>query len=301
MLDLTKIINIATLRGKLRQSVALANRTWFRVGGEAQWLFTPEDAEDLSQFMRMLPDDVLVTTIGVGSNLLVRDGGIEGVVIRLGRDFAAIDCNDDIIIAGAAALDVNVSNVALQNKLSGFEFLSGIPGTIGGAVRMNAGAYGDDISQIAKLIYAIDRGGNDHCIDAVQAGFSYRKSQIPADWIVTKLQMQSHKKADYDEIKSKIDNIMTERGLSQPVKSRTGGSTFKNPPNMKAWQLIDEAGCRGLSLGGAQISPLHCNFMINNGNATAHELERLGEMVREKVFNKTGIILEWEIKIIGIE
>jgi UDP-N-acetylmuramate dehydrogenase len=299
MPDLIKMINADSLRGRLRSNVSLATRTWFRVGGAAEWLFTPEDVADLSHFLRMLPDEMPITIMGVGSNILVRDGGIDGVMIRLGRGFADINYSDGMIVAGAAALDLNVANVALQNNVSGFEFLCGIPGTIGGAVRMNAGAYGSDIAELATAIYGLDRHGDEHIIDANEAGFSYRKSFLTSDFIVTKLIMKASKINDYSEIKSQMDKIMTERGETQPVKSRTGGSTFKNPPNMKAWQLIDEAGCRGLRLGDAQISSLHCNFMINNDKASATDLEQLGEMVRQKVFNKTGVQLEWEIKIIG--
>jgi UDP-N-acetylmuramate dehydrogenase len=292
------MINVEAIRGRLRQNVELANRTWFRVGGVADWLFTPEDEDDLCEFLRLLPAEIPLTVIGVGSNLLVRDGGIEGVVVRLGRGFASIEVTGDQVGAGAGALDVNVANAAAQAGIAGFEFLVGIPGTIGGAVRMNAGAYGSDISQIATEIYAVDRAGRKHHIKASEAVFSYRHSELPSDWIITKLVAQGVN-GDAEAIKQRMDKIMQERAEAQPVRSRTGGSTFKNPPSHKAWQLIDEAGCRGLRLGDAQISELHCNFMLNNGQASASDLEGLGEKVRAQVLSKTGVELEWEIKRIG--
>jgi UDP-N-acetylmuramate dehydrogenase len=292
------MINVEAIRGRLRQNVELANRTWFRVGGVADWLFTPEDEDDLCEFLRLLPAELPLTVIGVGSNLLVRDGGIEGVVVRLGRGFAGIEATGKQVIAGAGALDVNVANAAAQAGIAGFEFLVGIPGTIGGAVRMNAGAYGSDISQIATEIYAVDRAGRKHHVKANEAGFSYRHSELPSDWIITKL-VAKGVNGDAQAIKQNMDKIMQERAEAQPVRSRTGGSTFKNPPSHKAWQLIDEAGCRGLRLGDAQISELHCNFMLNNGQASAADLEGLGEQVRARVLSKTGVELEWEIKRIG--
>ncbi len=289
-----------SVKGRLRANVELANRTWFRVGGAADWLFTPEDVNDLVLFLQALPLDISVTIMGVGSNLLVRDGGIEGVVIRLGRGFSEIKVSGCDVIVGAAALDVNVAKVASNAGLAGFEFLAGIPGTIGGAVRMNAGAYGSDISQIATYIYAVDRAGREHKVAASDADFAYRHCGLPDDWVITKLAMRGELDNIYD-INMRMEKIVSDRANTQPVRARTGGSTFKNTAGNKAWQLIDKAGCRGLKYGDAQISELHCNFMLNNGAANANDLEHLGEQVRMMVLQKTGVELEWEIKRIGRE
>lgn len=285
-------------RGRLRQNVSLAKRCWFGVGGAAEWLFTPEDEVDLAEFLAALPNTIPVTVLGVGSNLLVRDGGIEGVVIRLGRGFANINCDNTHIIAGAGALDVNVAQVAANAGISGLEFLVGIPGTIGGAARMNAGAYTSDLSQIAHTLHAVDRQGNIHNISAEDAGFTYRHSIIPADWIVTRVEMEGITDTP-QACQERMQDISDSREATQPVRSKTGGSTFKNPEGHKAWQLIDAAGCRGLRNNDAQVSELHCNFLINHGNASADDLESLGETVRERVFAHSGVMLEWEIKRIG--
>lgn len=290
--------HIPTPRGRLREKVMLGSRCWFGVGGAADWLFTPQDQDDLAEFLAHLPVDVPVTVLGVGSNILVRDGGIEGVVIRLGRGFAAISHDNNQVQAGAGALDVNVAHYAAQSGLAGLEFLVGIPGTIGGAARMNAGAYGSDMAQIVQTIDAVDRQGVIHRITGEEAGFTYRHSAIPTDWIVTNVTMQT-KPDDVAACAARMQDISDSREATQPVRSKTGGSTFKNPEGHKAWQLVDGAGCRGLSIGDAQVSELHCNFLINHGNATANDLELLGETVRERVLADSGISLEWEIKRIG--
>jgi UDP-N-acetylmuramate dehydrogenase len=291
-------VSLPTPRGRLREGVPLANRCWFGVGGAAQWLFTPEDAEDLAAFLKELPVHIPVTVIGVGSNLLVRDGGIEGVVIRLGRGFTAISHEGDVVHAGAAALDVHVARFAAEAGVGGLEFLVGIPGTIGGAVKMNAGAYGADVAGRAISITAIDRAGVRHTLSAEEAGFSYRHSAFPDDWVVISAEFQGTF-GDPAVIHARMEEISANREATQPVRSKTGGSTFQNPDGHKAWQLIDDAGCRGLRYGEAGVSELHCNFLINHGNATADDLESLGEEVRSRVLTKSGVSLEWEIKRIG--
>jgi UDP-N-acetylmuramate dehydrogenase len=247
---------------------------------------------------------VPVTVIGVGSNLLVRDGGVPGVVIRLGRGFADIHADGDEVVSGAAALDVNVARVALDARLAGLEFLSGIPGTIGGAVRMNAGAFGGELREILISAEAIDLDGNVHTLTPGDLGFTYRHSELPDDWIVTSARLKG-RAGDAADIAQRMDEIRATREDSQPVRVRTGGSTFKNPnvpeaKGRKAWQLIDAAGCRGLTRGGAMVSEKHCNFLINTGTATAADIEALGEEVRRRVFQQSGVVLEWEIQRIGV-
>lgn len=285
-------------RGRYRENVSLAGVTWFRVGGAAQVVFRPADADDLAEFMAKRPADVPVTVLGVGSNLLVRDGGIDGVVIRLGRGFVEVTSDGDRVTAGAGALDVNVALAVHQMSLSGLEFLRGIPGTIGGALRMNAGAYGSEIKDVLIEAQAVDATGTKHTADVDALGMSYRHSSAPADWIFTAAVLQA-RPGDADAIGRRMAEINAAREASQPIRSRTGGSTFKNPPGRKAWQLIDEAGCRGLRRGGAMVSEQHCNFLINTGEATAADLEALGEEVRRRVADATGVSLEWEIKRIG--
>ncbi len=289
---------IPEIQGRIRENVSLAKRCWFGVGGNADILFTPKNEDDLAHFLAELSDDVPVMPLGVGSNILIRDGGIRGVVVRLGRDMATITHQGTKVTAGAGALDVNVARYASEHGLSGLEFLVGIPGTIGGAARMNAGAYGSDMSEVVEHITAIDRQGTLHQISNKEAGFTYRHSDIPKDWIVTSVTFNTTKDNAEDCI-SRMNGISERRENTQPVRSKTGGSTFKNPEGHKAWELVDGAGCRGLSRGDAQISELHCNFMINHGDATAEDLELLGEEVRNKVLQHSGVQLEWEIKIIG--
>lgn len=284
-------------RGRLTADAALGPQTWFRAGGAAEVLFRPADVEDLATFMAGLPSDVPVTILGVGSNILVRDGGVKGVVIRLLRGFTGISVEGHDVVAGAGALDLNVALTARDHALAGLEFLSGIPGTIGGALRMNAGAYEGDLAQVLVSAEAVDRAGKVHAVAADAMGFSYRHSEAPADWIFTAARLRATP-GDQLAIARRIAEIDAARTESQP-RSRTGGSTFVNPPGEKAWQLIDQAGCRGLRIGEAQVSEKHCNFLINLGEATAGDIEGLGEEVRRRVLEKTGVRLEWEIRRIG--
>lgn len=280
--------------------VSLATTTWFQVGGIADVVFRPEDTKDLAFFLETCPPEIPVTIIGLSSNLLVRDGGIPGVVIRLGRGFSAITVlGEKRIRCGAAALSVHVANVACSAGIGGIEFLSGIPGTIGGAIRMNAGAYGVEIRNILVEAEAIDGRGCRHCMSPGEIGFSYRCIEVAGDWIFTEAVLQGYTD-EKAAISSRMAQIHRERKKAQPLPVRTGGSTFKNPSNnLHAWQLIDYAGCRGLRHGGAVISHKHCNFLINTGQATADDLETLGEEVRYRVMKLTGVSLEWEIHRIG--
>lgn len=286
------------VRGQYREHFALADVTWFRVGGSAEVLFKPKDTEDLRQFLKNKPADVPHVAIGVGSNLLVRDGGVPGVVIRLGREFATFEVKDTTVIAGAGALDVNVAEVAAQNGIGGLEFLVGVPGTIGGALAMNAGAYGSEVKDVLLWAEAIDEKGELHKLKPEDFKFRYRGNGVSADWIFVRAAFKGFAKPK-DEITARMKEIQTQREASQPVRTRTGGSTFANPADGKAWQLIDEAGCRGLELGGAKVSEMHCNFLINTGSATAADLENLGDTVRERVKAKSGVELKWEIRRIG--
>jgi UDP-N-acetylmuramate dehydrogenase len=285
-------------RGRYRFDADLSKSNWFQVGGKAEVLFKPEDAADLAHFIKHKPAGVPVTLLGVGSNMIIRDGGIKGVVIRLGRGFAQCMAEGEQVTAGAACLDVHIAKIAADAGLSGLEFLSGIPGTLGGALAMNGGAYGSDISQVATQIECVDEQGEIRRVPPTTFQYGYRHAQVPPGWIFTGATLQG-KPGDKDEILARMAQIQTEREASQPIRSRTGGSTFKNPPSHKAWELVDAAGCRGLRVGDAEMSEKHCNFMINHGNATAADLENLGEEVRRRVQQKTGILLEWEIKRIG--
>ncbi len=293
------IDRLPAVRGRLTEGSSLANVTWFRVGGPAEVLFKPADLEDLRAFMSAKPADIPVTMLGVGSNLLVRDGGIPGVVIRLGRAFAEIRVEGHRVIAGAAALDLNVALAARDAGLAGLEFLSGIPGTIGGALRMNAGAYGSDIAALLHKATAIDETGQLRQLDHAEMGFTYRHSAIAEDWIFVGAELIGSPD-DPAAIQTRIQEIQQNRSESQPVRARTGGSTFVNPSPKRAWELIDAAGCRGLKVGGAMVSEKHCNFLINTGTATAAEIEALGEEVRRRVREHSGINLQWEIKRIGL-
>lgn len=292
------MINLPEIRGSYRKNFTLANVTWFNVGGEADMLFKPADQEDLANFLKKKPIETPYIVIGVGSNLLVRDGGIRGVVIKLGREFTHISHDESILIVGAGALDSSVSNYCLENSLTGLEFLSGIPGVVGGAVAMNAGAYGTETSEHLIKVEAVNKTGEIITLSNADCGFKYRSNTLSKDLIFTKAYFRVYP-GNKEEIQDKINQIQEQRESSQPIKSRTGGSTFKNPENQKAWKLIDEAGCRGLRLGNAMISDKHCNFMLNLGGANAQDLEELGELVRKRVYENSGIMLEWEIKIIG--
>jgi UDP-N-acetylmuramate dehydrogenase len=287
------------LRGRLLASQSLAELTWFRVGGPAQVLFMPENEIDLAYFLRNLPADIPAIMLGAGSNTIVRDGGVPGVVIRLGRGFNEVKVEEGHrLIAGAALLDVMVARAARDAGIAGLAFMSGIPGSIGGALRMNGGAYGGETKDVLVEARGVDRQGNIRTYSNADMGFSYRHCGVPEDVIFTSALVQG-RPGNTDEIAAEMDAIKHKREASQP-RNRTGGSTFKNPPGMSAWKLVDDAGCRGLTVGGAQVSPLHSNFLINLGNATASDIETLGETVRERVKAHSGVELEWEIKRIGI-
>lgn len=287
------------IRGALTPDAPLADFTWFRVGGPADLLFQPADEEDLAVFLAALPETIPVTVIGLASNSLVRDGGVEGVVIRLSaRGFGGVTVDGDLVKAGAAAPDVKVARAAADAALSGLAFFRGIPGSIGGALRMNAGAYGGETKDTFVTARALDRQGRLVVLDAAAMGFHYRHSDAPEGLIFTEATFRGEP-GDRADILAAMEKITDSREATQPVKSRTGGSTFKNPAGGKAWQLVDQAGCRGLLVGGAQVSELHCNFLLNTGDATAADIERLGETVRKRVFETAGVRLEWEIKRFG--
>ncbi len=288
-------------RGKLAANAPIAEATWFRVGGPAQVLYSPADEDDLAYFLGRLPADVPVTVVGLSSNLIVRDGGVEGVVVRLGgRAFNAIDVMEGSrIVAGAAAPDQFVAKAAATAGVDGLAFLRGVPGSIGGALRMNAGAHGGEIKDVLVEARGVDRAGAIRVFSNADMGYSYRVSSAPKDAIFTRATLQGYP-GDPDAILAEMERITRAREASQPIREKTGGSTFKNPPGVKAWELIDKAGCRGLVVGDAQVSTLHCNFLINRGNATAADIEALGEEVRRRVRERCGVTLEWEIKRIGV-
>ncbi len=295
----TRLIGrLPPVRGRLRENFPLSGFSWFRVGGPAEVLYRPADLQDLVRFLHDRPEGVPITVVGVGSNLLVRDGGVAGVVIRLDRSLAECTVEGSTVRAGAGVLDLNVALAAMRAGLAGLEFLSGIPGTIGGAIRMNAGAYGREIKDVLIEATAVDGRGNLHRLQGDELGFGYRHCSAPRDWIFTTATLRAEP-GDLAEIAKRIDEIRSAREGTQPTKARTGGSTFTNPPGNKAWQLIDEAGCRGLRIGGAMVSEKHCNFLINTGDATAADLEALGEEVRRRVLDTTGVQLQWEIQRIG--
>jgi UDP-N-acetylmuramate dehydrogenase len=290
--------SLPEVRGTYAEHASLKDLVWFRAGGAADILFRPADVEDLCAFMRAKPSDLPVTLIGVGSNLLIRDGGIPGVVIRLPAAFGRIEkVNDKQIRAGAAALDAAVARAAAEGGITGLEFLRGIPGTIGGALAMNAGCYGTEMKDVLVEARAIDSRGKLITLGLADMGFLYRHSK-PQDVIYIDAVLQGAP-GDPEAIRQRMEALVAQRESTQPVRSKTGGSTFTNPPGHKAWQLIDQAGCRGLSRGAAQVSEKHCNFLINNGDATAGDIEALGEEVRARVKAKFGIELGWEIKRIG--
>lgn len=290
------------LRGRLAANAEIAPFTWFRVGGPAQVLFNPSDEQDLIYFLKRLPQDVEVTTIGLGSNLIVRDGGVEGVVIRLGgRAFGEVTVEDGFRLrAGACAPDMRVAKAAAEAGLDGLAFLRGIPGCIGGALRMNAGAHGGETRDVLVSARGVDRKGDVHVFGVEDLHMTYRHSGAPEDVIFTEALFQG-RAGDPAAITAEMDRITQAREQSQPIREKTGGSTFRNPPGEKAWQLIDRAGCRGLVLGDAQVSEMHCNFLINRGKATATDIENLGEEVRARVKAATGVELQWEIKRIGVK
>jgi UDP-N-acetylmuramate dehydrogenase len=287
------------LRGRLMANQSLAELTWFRVGGPAQVLFMPEDDNDLGYMLANLPPEVPVSVIGLGSNLIVRDGGVPGMAIRLGRGFSDIVIDGVDLRAGAAVPDVKVARAAQEAGIAGLSFLRGIPGSIGGALRMNGGAYGREVKDALIEARAVDRAGRVHVLGNADMRFAYRSCGVPDDYIFTQATFRGER-GDPAVIAAEMDKITEAREATQPIKSRTGGSTFKNPPGRKAWQLIDAAGCRGLKVGGAQVSEMHCNFLINRGGATAADIEALGENVRRRVKETSGVELEWEIERIGV-
>jgi len=287
------------LRGRLLANQPLGEFTWFRVGGPAQAFFMPDDENDLAYFLRNLPSEVPVTVIGAGSNLIVRDGGMPGVVIRLGRGFNEVTIENHRATVGTAMLDVMVARAAQAAGTAGLAFLSGIPGTIGGALRMNGGAYGGETKDVFVEARGVDRHGNLHNFSNGDMGFSYRHCGVGDDVIFTTAILQG-KPGEPEEIAAEMAAIKRKREASQP-RNRTGGSTFKNPQGQSAWKLVDDAGCRGLTIGGAQVSELHSNFLINLGGASANDIETLGESVRERVKTHSGVDLEWEIKRVGVK
>jgi UDP-N-acetylmuramate dehydrogenase len=287
------------LRGRLLANQSLKELTWFRVGGAAQLLVMPEDEADLCYFLAHLPADVAVTVIGLGSNLIVRDGGVPGAVIRLGRGFGDVAIEILNVRAGTAVPDVKIARAAQEAGIAGLSFMRGIPGGVGGALRMNGGAYGRETKDALVEARAVDRRGRVHVLSNADMHYAYRHSGAPDDYIFTQA-LFAGDRGDPAAIAAEMDKITESREATQPVKSRTGGSTFKNPPGRKAWQLIDAAGCRGLRVGDAQVSEMHCNFLINLGNATAAEIETLGETVRRRVKDNSGVDLDWEIKRIGV-
>jgi len=287
-------------RGRLEANAPLADLTWFRVGGPAEVLFQPADEDDLGAFLKATPQEVPVYVIGVGSNLLVRDGGVPGVVIRLGRPFMDVVLEgENRLRAGTAALDVRVARFAADNSIDALTFLRGIPGTIGGALRMNGGAYGGETKDVLVEARGFNRKGELKVLSNADMNYTYRHCGAPEDLIFTSALLQG-KPGHKDEILAAMDKITASREATQPIRSKTGGSTFKNPPNNKSWQLIDKAGMRGFSVGPAKVSEQHCNFLINEGGATAAQIEELGETIRARVKASSGIELDWEIKRIGI-
>lgn len=287
------------LRGRLAHGAALGPQTWFRVGGPAEILVRPADAEDLAGFLAALPPEMPVLAIGAASNLIVRDGGIQGVVVRLARGFGTIMTEPDGVIAGAGALDATVAEHAAAAGLAGLEFLSGIPGTIGGAVAMNAGAYGGDVAGCLDWAELVTRDGQVVRVAAPALTLSYRTARLPPGAVVVRARFRAAP-GDPAAIAARMAEIRASREATQPVRARTGGSTFRNPPGARAWELIDAAGGRGLTIGGAQCSEKHCNFLLNLGTATAAELEALGEELRRRVRTASGVQLEWEIKRLGV-
>ncbi|MBI1340312.1 UDP-N-acetylmuramate dehydrogenase [bacterium] len=303
---MTSLIDrLPRVRGKLLAAEPLAPATWFRVGGPAEVLFLPKDVADLAAFLATLPEDVPVTVLGAGSNVIVRDGGVQGVVVRLTASFGSIAIDANTVRAGAAALDARVSMAAARAGLGGLEFFSGVPGAIGGALRMNAGCYGVETKDVVTRIRALDRRGRSVELTAADMGYGYRSSSAPADLIFVEAMFE----ARFDEVSAvvqRIDDLKARREASQPIREKTGGSTFANPDppgaphQRRAWELIDAAGMRGARRGGAEVSRQHCNFLINTGDATAADLEGLGEDVRAAVMAKSGVDLRWEIKRIGV-
>jgi UDP-N-acetylmuramate dehydrogenase len=296
---MSAVATMPKVRGKLSADAPLAPLVWFKSGGSAEWLFEPKDEEDLTDFLRELDPDVPVMALGLGSNLIVRDGGVPGVVVRLGKAFAKIDRADDLTLrCGGGTSGILVSSTARDAGISGLEFLRGIPGTVGGFVRMNGGAYGREVKDVLVSARLALRSGEPVEWPLGKLGYTYRHSAVPDGGIVVEATLRGPP-GKPEAIGAEMDAIARAREESQPLRSRTGGSTFKNPPGHKAWALIDAAGCRGLTLGGAQVSEKHCNFLLNLGEATSSDIETLGEEVRRRVMAKCNIALEWEIQRVG--
>ncbi|TWH01040.1 UDP-N-acetylmuramate dehydrogenase [Mesorhizobium sp. J18] len=291
---------LAGLRGKLTPNAGMDKITWFRAGGPAEVLFQPADEEDLAAFLKAVPEDIPVTIVGIGSNLLVRDGGLQGFVVRLSaRGFGEVSAVSEVrLVAGAAVPDKRVAAAALEAGVGGFHFYHGIPGGIGGALRMNAGANGVETRERVVEVRALDRKGELHILSNADMGYAYRHSSAGKELIFTSAVLEGYPD-DREKIRADMDAVQHHRETVQPIREKTGGSTFKNPEGTSAWKEIDKAGCRGLMIGGAQMSPMHCNFMINTGTATGYDLEYLGETVRARVLEHSGIRLQWEIKRIG--
>lgn len=292
------IERLPAVRGDYGEAVPMARHTWFGVGGPADIIFSPADAADLGAFLAACPAEIPVLPVGAGSNLLVRDGGIPGVVVRLGAHMTTISHEGEIVTVGSGATDADVARYAARNGLAGLEFLIGIPGTVGGGLRMNAGAYGGEFRDITIRAHGFDRQGQPVSATPAEMGMAYRHTDAPADWIFTHAELQA-RPGETAAIKARMKEIVASRGDAQPRGVRTGGSTFANPPGGKAWQEIDAAGCRGLVVGGAQVSEKHCNFLINTGDASAHDIEMLGETVRHRVNARGGPALRWEIRRVG--
>ena len=292
------LCSLPPLQGRIRRDLPLAPRTWFRTGGPAALFFEPASLDDLRTLLANRPAGVEVLPIGVASNVLIRDGGLAGVVVRLSGPLARVRIEDGLVLAGAGASDRNVAIKAAEAGIAGLEFLIGVPGTLGGAVRMNAGAFGGETAAVVDHVVALDADGRVQRLSAAELGFAYRHSELPAGWIVVEVALRGAP-GEPERIRAHMHQIKTAREVSQPLRVATGGSTFKNPDGHKAWQLIDAAGCRGLALGGAMVSDKHCNFLVNTGDASAADLEALGEAVRARVQAASGIALEWEIHRLG--
>jgi UDP-N-acetylmuramate dehydrogenase len=298
---LSESLALPLVRGSLKAQAPLAPLVWFKAGGAAQWLFEPQDADDLSAFLRDLDPAVPVMALGLGSNLIVRDGGVPGVVVRLGKPFAKVDRLDATTLAcGGGASGILVSSTARDAGIAGLEFLRSIPGTVGGFVRMNGGAYGRETRDILVEAQVVLRSGDQVTLTNADLGYTYRHSILPEGAVVVSATFRGHA-GEPAAIQAEMDRIAAAREESQPLRSKTGGSTFKNPEGHKAWQLVDEAGCRGLTIGGAQVSEKHTNFLLNVGDATSADIEALGEEVRRRVKEKSGIELEWEIQRVGVK
>jgi UDP-N-acetylmuramate dehydrogenase len=296
----TATLDLPQVRGRLTADAPLAPLVWFKSGGTAEWLFEPRDIDDLSDFLRELDPATPVIGLGLGSNLIVRDGGVPGVVVRLGKAFAAIERTDGTTLrCGAGASGILVASTARDAGIASLEFLRGIPGTVGGFVRMNGGAYGREVADILADCLVVLRDGSLRRLELAEIGYTYRHSDLPEGAIVVEATLRGEP-GDPAMIGAEMDRIAAEREASQPLRSRTGGSTFKNPEGLKAWQLVDQAGCRGLRRGDAQVSEKHCNFLLNLGAATSADIEALGEEVRDKVKANSGVTLEWEIQRVGV-